>query len=273
MREIPVKKVGRAAVITSLGFLIAILGNLFIPQVAELKIEQYRWGPFLFNLNSFYRTVLGGIILIYLIAGVLAVWKPERRPKFVKQQWFRFAMGIVLLAYDIAGTKLRITPQPFFPGPAEVLKTFMDDGPYLMQNTLYSLRLFAVGFGIGIVLGLVTGVIIGWFPKAYYWLYPVIRITGVIPAVAWMPFALTISRMRSRLLFSSWRSAPGSRSRVRRRSAFRRRRNRSSRQPEPSARRTLISYSTWRFRTRCRRSSTAYRAPAAIPSRSLSSRR
>lgn len=192
MREIPVKKVGRAAVITSLGFLIAILGNLFIPQVAELKIEQYRWGPFLFDLNSFYRTVLGGIILIYLIAGVLAVWKPERRPKFVKQQWFRFAMGIVLLAYDIAGTKLRITPQPFFPGPAEVLKTFMDDGPYLMQNTLYSLRLFAVGFGIGIVLGLVTGVIIGWFPKAYYWLYPVIRITGVIPAVAWMPFALTI---------------------------------------------------------------------------------
>jgi NitT/TauT family transport system permease protein len=191
-REIPVRNVARAALITVLGFLIAILGNLLIPQVAELTVETYKWGPFLFNLNSFYRLVLGLIIVFYLIAGARALKRPELRPEYVKQKWFRFAMGLVLLVYDLAGTKLRITPQPFFPGPAEVLKTFLDDGPYLMQNTLFSLRLFGVGFGIGILLGLTTGVLIGWFPKVYYWVYPIVRITGVIPAVAWMPFALTL---------------------------------------------------------------------------------
>jgi NitT/TauT family transport system permease protein len=34
--------------------------------------------------------------------------------------------------------------------------------------------------------------LIGWFPKVYYWVSPVLKITGVIPAVAWMPFALTL---------------------------------------------------------------------------------
>ena len=42
------------------------------------------------------------------------------------------------------------------------------------------------------LLGVGTGILIGWFPKVYYWVYPVLKITGVVPAVAWMPFALTL---------------------------------------------------------------------------------
>jgi NitT/TauT family transport system permease protein len=65
------------------------------------------------------------------------------------------------------------------------------DGPFIWQNMLYSLRLFTIGFSLGVALGVGTGILIGWFPKVYYWVYPVLKITGVIPAVAWMPFALT----------------------------------------------------------------------------------
>lgn len=42
------------------------------------------------------------------------------------------------------------------------------------------------------LLGVGTGILIGWFPRAYYWIYPVLKITGVIPSVAWIPFAMTI---------------------------------------------------------------------------------
>ena len=41
-------------------------------------------------------------------------------------------------------------------------------------------------------MGVGTGILIGWFPKVYYWVFPVLKITGVVPAVAWMPFALTL---------------------------------------------------------------------------------
>ena len=63
---------------------------------------------------------------------------------------------------------------------------------YVLQNTLYSLRLYAAGFSCGVLLGVGTGILIGWFPKVYYWVFPVLKITGVVPAVAWMPFALTL---------------------------------------------------------------------------------
>ena len=130
------KKLLQSIFITNLGFLAAIAGNYFIPQVAKgLKITKYNLYGFELDLNIFYRLVLIGVIVIFLIAGITAYFKPLRREKYIKQSAFRFALGIALLIFDIAGTKLR---------------------------------------------------------KIYYWVYPVLKMTGIIPAVAWMPFALTL---------------------------------------------------------------------------------
>ncbi len=192
-RSVPVRQLVRAAVITSAGFLIAILGNALFPQVSEkVELTDYAVGPFTLNMNGFYRLVLGAVIVIYLLAGLRAYLDPSRRPRYVRQCYFRFACGIALLAYDVLGTKLQVTPQPFFPGPAQILESFLMEPAYIGENVLYSLRLFGAGFLSGVLLGVGTGILIGWFPKVYYWTYPVLRITGVIPAVAWMPFALTL---------------------------------------------------------------------------------
>ena len=42
------------------------------------------------------------------------------------------------------------------------------------------------------ILGITTGVLVGWFSKVSYWVSPILKVLGVIPAVAWMPFALTL---------------------------------------------------------------------------------
>lgn len=192
-QHVSVKKLLLAILFTSAGFLIAIASNLLIPQIAEgLKDTQYPIGSPTFDRNNFYRLVLSIIILIYVLLGIQAYFDSYRRPKYVKQAAFRFALGIALALYDLLGTKLRITPQPFFPGPAQILESFLMEGEYIGINLLYSLRLFSAGFLLGVLLGVSTGVLIGWFPKVYYWIYPVLKITGVIPAVAWMPFALTV---------------------------------------------------------------------------------
>lgn len=191
-REIAPARVRKALVLTELGYLLAIAGNLLFPQIAPIELSQYRVGFLIMDMNDFYRLVLTGIIIIYLISEICAVRQPVRRVRFVSQSRFRFATGIALLIADILGTKLKVTPQPFFPGPAEILSTYIIEPNLILKNMLYSLRLFSVGFLLGITLGIVTGILIGWFPEVYYWVYPVIRISGVIPAVAWMPFALTL---------------------------------------------------------------------------------
>lgn len=179
-------------VFTVSGFLLAVLANLFFRQIADVKITAYAYGSFVIDINGAYRIVLGMLILLYLGIAVRSFSDADRRAKFSKRAPFRFVIGSTLAVWDILGTKLLLLPQPFFPGPARIIEAFLVEGGYIWQNTLYSLRLFALGFILGVIFGVGTGILIGWFPRVQYWVYPVLKITGVIPAVAWMPFALTL---------------------------------------------------------------------------------
>ncbi|ADU22525.1 ABC transporter permease [Ruminococcus albus] len=178
------------------GFIIAAGVNIFFPQKAALEIKNYVIRAFNLNIkltmNDAYILVLAVLTVIYAAAGVRAWGDNDRRKSYSKRAAFRFAVGIALAVWDIGGTKLLFFPQPFFPGPAQVIEAYLVDSEYILQNTLYSLRLYAAGFSCGVLLGVGTGILIGWFPKVYYWVFPVLKITGVVPAVAWMPFALTL---------------------------------------------------------------------------------
>ena len=179
-------------VFTVTGLALAILANLFFRQLADVKISAYSYGSLIIDINDAYRIALALLILFYTGTSVYSFFDSDRRVRYAKRAPFRFAIGIALGTWDILGTKLLLLPQPFFPGPARIIEAFLMEGDYIWQNTLYSLRLFVVGFVLGVVFGVGTGILIGWFPKVYYWVYPVLKITGVIPAVAWMPFALTL---------------------------------------------------------------------------------
>ncbi len=174
------------------GFLLAFFGNIVLPQISEVSLKTYRVSIFLINRNGFYRVVLLGIVIIYLIMGIASTADEERRAHYDSRAPFRFAMGIALLLWDVFGTKYQLLQQPFFPGPSQVLESFLIEGIYIGENLLYSLRLFSAGFLAGVILGVGTGILIGVFPRVYYWVYPVLKMTGIIPAVAWMPFALTL---------------------------------------------------------------------------------
>lgn len=178
--------------LTLIGFALAIASNLLVKQVAEVEIKTYFIAGIPMTFNTFFRLILGLLILIYGVIGIYSYFNPSKRAGFASRAPFRFAMGIGLALWDIFGTKLLLLPQPFFPGPAKILEAFLMEGDFIWENTLYSLRLFAFGFILGVVFGIGTGILIGWFPKVYYWVFPVLKITGVIPAVAWMPFALTL---------------------------------------------------------------------------------
>lgn len=181
---------------TIAGFVIALLLNVYFPQVANgVKIKSYDIGPFNVNDNDAYRIVLIAIIAYYVICGIIVHLRksPQYKiQKFESRSQFRFALGIALALWDLSGTKLLLLPQPFFPGPAIILDAFLGDGAFIWQNTLYSIRLFFAGFVTGVIAGITTGVFIGWFPKFRYWITPILNVSGVIPAVAWMPFALTL---------------------------------------------------------------------------------
>ncbi|MBT1164540.1 ABC transporter permease [Bifidobacterium felsineum] len=174
------------------GFVIAAIINLVFPQVAPVEFKQGQIWIFLLNGQEAYLFLLAVLTVLYVVIGVVDGRNPKDAARFRYRAQFRFVAGLALALWDVTGTKLQVLPQPFFPGPSQVMEPFVTDGAYVALNTFYSVRLFAAGFASGVILGVLTGVLIGWFARAYYWVFPVLKITGVIPAVAWMPFALTL---------------------------------------------------------------------------------
>ena len=170
---------GGSVLATVAGFAVALAIHFLIPNVQEVD-------------GRVYRSLLAALIVGYGLYGIIVAKNSERREAYVERVKFRFAMGIVLAVWDVLSTKTGILPLPFFPGPAQITSIYLVDTAFLVSNTLFSIRLFAAGFLAGVVLGVGTGILMGWFAKVHYWVFPPLKITGVIPAVAWMPFALTV---------------------------------------------------------------------------------
>jgi NitT/TauT family transport system permease protein len=167
------------ALFSLIGFTVAEIINLTVPDTQVVD-------------NTAYRFALLGLIVLYFSIAVFSWFDSEKRVKFISRAPFRLVMGIIIAIWDLLSTKYNILPLPFFPGPSKVTGVILEEYEFLLANTGYSLRLFFIGFLSGIILGVGTGILIGWFAKVHYWVFPVLKITGVVPAVAWMPFALTV---------------------------------------------------------------------------------
>ncbi|MDR1902358.1 MAG: ABC transporter permease subunit [Treponema sp.] len=162
-----------------LSFAAALLVNIYVPSVEEVKPRAY-------------RVFLGAFIAALLVLYAAGLRKPEFRKKLYHKAQFIFAGGISLALWDLLTAKSALLPLPYFPGLAGIAAVVYDDRLLLLRSTLYSMRLFFAGFVTGTALGLATGTLIGWWRQWDYWLSPIIRVSGIIPAVAWLPIALAI---------------------------------------------------------------------------------
>ena len=99
------------------------------------------------------------------------------------------ALGLFLTVWELATAKLAWLPLPFFPPPQAILEVYTDDLPKLLDSVLASVKLQLGGYIIGATIGFLTGVSIGWSRSVGYWVHPVLRFIGPLPATAWLPIA------------------------------------------------------------------------------------
>jgi NitT/TauT family transport system permease protein len=99
------------------------------------------------------------------------------------------ALALGLALWEVVTAKLDLLPRPFFAPPQALLDVYVDDWPRLGESVLRSLWLLSTGYVIGAASGFVTGVAIGWSRAVGYWVHPVLRLIGPLPATAWLPIA------------------------------------------------------------------------------------
>jgi NitT/TauT family transport system permease protein len=102
------------------------------------------------------------------------------------------ALALFLATWEAVTAKLGLLPLPFFPPPQAIAEVVIDDWGRLAEGIFASARLLATGYFLGAAVGFVTGVAIGWSRLAGYWIHPVLRFIGPLPATAWLPLAFFV---------------------------------------------------------------------------------
>jgi len=141
----------------------------------------------------FYSVFLGIILSASLIAAaVRPFWRGLRR-------WMAHMCPIIgaafllLCLWEVITSGFRLLPLPYFPSPAGVMQSLVNDRALLFDSTWHSLLLLLSGYALGVLIALITGVCIGWYPFARYWGMPLLKVIGPIPATAWVPLAMVLS--------------------------------------------------------------------------------
>jgi NitT/TauT family transport system permease protein len=132
--------------------------------------------------------VLGGV----LAAATFVHLRFACLPHIQRLAPWMLALALLLGAWETVTAKLGLLPMPFFPPPQALLEVVVDDWVRLAEGVLASLRLLAGGYCLGAVLGFATGLAMGWSRAVGYWVHPVLRLVGPLPATAWLPLAFFV---------------------------------------------------------------------------------
>jgi NitT/TauT family transport system permease protein len=130
--------------------------------------------------------IIAGIIFVATLSGS---WLGRFGNGLRQRAPWLLVLALFLTLWEVATAKFAWLPLPFFPPPQAIIEVYTDDLPKLLDSVLASVKLQLGGYAIGAAVGFLTGVSIGWSRSVGYWVHPVLRFIGPLPATAWLPFA------------------------------------------------------------------------------------
>jgi NitT/TauT family transport system permease protein len=135
---------------------------------------------------------LAGGIAIVLVVASLAGGRRALPASLVHAGPWIAVLAAGLAGWEVITAKLDLLPRPFFVAPQSMLEVLTDDWPRLGDSLLHSLQLLVPAYLLGAAAGFLTGVAVGWSRRVGYWVHPVLRLIGPVPAVAWIPVAFFV---------------------------------------------------------------------------------
>jgi len=166
-----------------------------IPLASGIAVAVHAWAARNQPVpeTHLYNLFLGMLLVIAIGGGVTQRWWPGLRRWLQHMGPIIAAVVLLLCLWDLITSGFHLLPLPYFPGPASVLQSLVNDRRLLFDSTWHSLILLLGGYALGVAIALVTGVCIGWFAQARYWGMPLLKVVGPIPATAWIPLAMVLS--------------------------------------------------------------------------------
>lgn len=144
----------------------------------------------LFKELNYFTVFLMSSVVLFTVLTISANFNKNVGEKFTHKAPFLAGMYLLFNLYNLITLKFNILPQVYFPFPDKILNVFVTDWRFLLKSLFHSTRLQFFGMFFGIISGVITGVLVGWSKRWSYWVNPLIKLVGPIPATAWIPIAL-----------------------------------------------------------------------------------
>ncbi len=145
------------------------------------------------SMQGSYTILLFVVLGIFIVFDVIGLFVEPLGRRMIYWSYFCGGVFIVLGIYEAVTLKAALLPLPYFPSPPKIFEAFVSDGGELFVHFLSSIRLLLIGYVIGTAVGIVNGVAMGVFRGVYYWVNPIFRFIGPVPAVALVPVAMILA--------------------------------------------------------------------------------
>ena len=143
-------------------------------------------------VSGYYALLLRAFLVMALTAFVLQFFSSAWRQRYRSMAPLITVAVLIPALLDLVTLKFALFPLPYFPGPDLILKSLWADRVLLAECVYHSMILLLSGYLVGVTVGLVTGVLIGWYAACRYWMMPVLKTIGPVPATVWIPLSLVL---------------------------------------------------------------------------------
>ena len=143
--------------------------------------------------TNIYLVFLSVMLAALILWFVIGIFHEKTGDKLRYKAPFYTALALFLLVYDVLTLKTGILRLPYFPWVDRVLNAMIEDRVKLWDCLVHSLILLFTGYFGGVFVGLLCGICAGWSQKVSYWVEPVARVLGAIPATTYMPIVMMLA--------------------------------------------------------------------------------
>ena len=165
------------------GIAISAIEFVSLPQVHPLPVQYHAvtWLP-----------TLGVCAGVYALFYAFSLFIRPLRQKVAHFSWLIFAFFCFFTLQDFLTLRTGTLKLPFIPSPDKIVHELIANWDTIAMDAVSSMTTLFSGLVIGISMGIVSGIACGCVRLVDYWINPLLKIIGPVPALIWMPIFFVV---------------------------------------------------------------------------------
>ena len=175
----------RSSLRDALKMLVPFVG-MGISAIEFVSLPQVHPSPLQYHAVTWLPT-LAVCAAIYAVVYIVSLFVRPVRAKVAHFSWLILAFFLFFTLQDFLTLRTGTLKLPFIPSPDKIVHELVVNREIIFWDAVSSMRTLFSGLVVGISMGIVSGIACGCVRLVDYWVNPLLKIIGPVPALIWMP--------------------------------------------------------------------------------------